>query len=127
MLTLHAPPRARAIRLKHPPQLASWNRDDHPDQVQLSAYMDYVTEVAAPILADASDPLAVELIVGLPTTRPITTQRDLDNYLQPVIKTLGANRFVAAFARKRHQDHSTLAIGPTTTVQPEREPDLLVA
>lgn len=123
---LHSWPSATAIRLERPPQLASWNRHDDQDQVQLAAYVDYVTGVAVPVPADLDDPVAVELIVGLPTTRPLTAQRDLDNYLNPVINGLGVNRFVAVFGRKLHQDHSTLAIGPTTPVEPDREPDLVV-
>ena len=113
MPVLHSRPSATAISMERPPQLASWKRDDDPDQVQLAAYVEYMTGVAVPVLADSDDPVAVELIVGLPATRPLTAQRDLDNYLNPVVNGLGANRFVSVFGRKLHQDHSTLAIGPT--------------
>jgi hypothetical protein len=126
MSVLYSRPMAASIRLELQPQLASWNRADDLDRMRLAAYVGYASELAAPLLAASGEPLALELKVGLPTTHPLTKQRDLDNYLYPVVKGLGPDRFVAVFGYKRHQDHSTLAIGPTTHVEPDREPDLVV-
>lgn len=70
--------------------------------------------------------MAAELAVGLPASRSLMAQRDLDNYLNPIVNGLGANRFVAVFGRKLHKEHSTLAVGPTQPVEPGRQPDLVV-
>ena len=71
-------------------------------------------------------PLAPDLRVGLPAGLPLTEQRDLDNYLQPMVAELGHARFDAVFGSKRHQDYSTLAVTPSVPVEPDRGPDLQV-
>jgi hypothetical protein len=65
--------------------------------------------------------------VGLTEGRLLTHDRDLDNYLYPVLNRLGHARFAAAFGSKRRQDHSTIAVGPTTPIAPRRSPDLVVS
>lgn len=85
------------------PQLASWERAGHPSQVRLATYLDVLEQMAASGAVDAVAPLAVELVVGLPESVPLTTGgRDLDNYLLPIATRLGAGRLVAAFGRKTH-------------------------
>ncbi|QSR30518.1 hypothetical protein CFI00_08370 [Nocardioides sp. S5] len=49
--------------------------------------------------------------MGLPSTTSLTTGgRDLDNYLLPVVRRLGQERFFAVFGQKVHGNSSTLAI-----------------
>ena len=123
---LHARPGGRRTRLAVRPALASWERPSHPDQVKLKRSLEHVTELAQPAM-DQDGPLALELFVGLTEGRLLTHDRDLDNYLYPVLNRLGHARFAAAFGSKRRQDDSTIAVGPTTPIAPRRSPDLVVS
>jgi hypothetical protein len=103
---------AAAVRLKVSPQLASWDKAGTPSQLRLAGFLAHVAEVAGPVVAAASDRVAVELTVGLPGHQPlIDGGRDLDNYLFPVAQQLGPQRVAATFGRKTHGP-SWLAVGP---------------
>ena len=53
--------------------------------------------------------------------------RDLDNYLYPLVRRVGADRIAAAFARKLHQPGSTIAAGSATPIfEPSASPQLTV-
>jgi hypothetical protein len=68
--------------------------------------------MAAPAMAATRGQVAVDLTVGLPGTVPLVDGGcDLDNYLLPVVRQLGADRVAAAFGRKVHGP-SLLAVGP---------------
>ncbi|MFC4066906.1 hypothetical protein [Actinoplanes subglobosus] len=113
-------------RLATEPVLESWNAGSHPDQARLRAYLD---EVAAQIGVESwieDEPRTIELIVGLPDPLPLDSGgRDLDNYLFPVARRLGANRVAAAFGRKVHQQGSTIAIGAAVPAEEAATPALL--
>jgi hypothetical protein len=47
-------PEGAAIELRTPPRLASWNAAGHPDQVRLTASLDFVSIWAAKSVADTS-------------------------------------------------------------------------
>ena len=103
---------AGPVRLGVEPRLASWDVAGDPSQVRLARFLTEVETVAAPMMASGQGRLAVELIVGLPTTVRLTSGgRDLDNYLFPVAQRLGPGRLAAVFGRKTHGS-STLAVGP---------------
>jgi hypothetical protein len=69
-------------------------------------------EVAGPLVAATSGPIAVELTKGLPARQSLTDGgRDLDNYLFPVAVRLGPQRIAAMFGRKT-RGPSWLAVGP---------------
>jgi len=107
------PDMAARIPLAREPVLESWNGREHPDQLRLRAYLDTVAAQVGSAAWPAQESRVVELIVGLPSTSPVDRGgRDLDNYLFPVARRLGAGRIAAAFARKVHQQGSTIAIGP---------------
>lgn len=112
MMGLYCRP-AGPVRLGVEPCLASWEVAGHPSQVQLTAYLDALAAIAAPMAAAVKGRLAVELIVGLPDTASLTSGgRDLDNYLYPLAQRLGPNRLAAVFGRKTHGSESWLAVGP---------------
>lgn len=94
------------------PVLESWNAADHPDQQRLRAYLDEVMRLVGPHALSTGEPLALELVVGLPTSHlPDRGGRDLDNYLLPVVRRVGADRVAAVFGRKLQQPGSTIAVG----------------
>jgi hypothetical protein len=101
-----------AVRLSVEPRLASWDRAGQPSQVALAGFLAQVDAMAAPAMAGIRGQVAVDLTVGLPGTVPLFDGgRDLDNYLLPVARQLGADRVAAAFCRKVHGP-SLLAVGP---------------
>ena len=125
MATLHTrPDGAPPIQLEMPPRLASWNRVGDPERDRLDLYLSHVHELATRYMT-TDVPLALELHVGM-GLRPLAHESDLDNYLEPVLRHLGANRFWAVFGAKRAEERSTLAVGPTTPIEPPRRPDLFV-
>ena len=108
---LYCRPTGRAAQLVVEPELASWDRAGSPGQVRLANFLSHVDVMAAPVLA-VDGLLAVELIVGLPDSVPLTDGgRDLDNYLFPLAQRLGPARIAAMFGRKIHGS-SSLTIGP---------------
>ncbi|MGB8019708.1 MAG: hypothetical protein WCF04_00605 [Candidatus Nanopelagicales bacterium] len=122
---MFARPRGGGVTLELSPVLESWNAKDHPDQVRLAAYLDEMVKSVA--LEGTADHLALELIVGLPTSKSLAAGGgDLDNYLFPVARRLGAKRFDAVFGAKRHSDASTVAVSPAVEARPTRPPDMTV-
>src|SRR5215213_4497074 len=102
-----------------PPALESWNASQHPDQLRLNAFLDHV-EASLPDLPD--NHAVLELSVGFPASRSLTSSGgDLDNYLFPIARRLGAARFDAMFASKRHAEHSSIAVAPSQRLQAQGE------
>ncbi|NUT26328.1 MAG: hypothetical protein HOV84_10470 [Streptomyces sp.] len=56
------------VRLKQPPALESWDATGHPSQQRLRAYLDSVTVLVGPALAEdaARLPLALDVAVCRP-------------------------------------------------------------
>jgi hypothetical protein len=101
------------------PELASWDKAGSAGQVRLARWLREVEVIAARTSSNPG-PIAVALDVALPPTTPLDSGgRDLDNYLLPVVQRLGPQTVTAAFATKRHQPVSTLAIEPA---RPAAEP-----
>lgn len=104
-------PSAAAHVLPVTPVLESWERAGHPDQQRLRAYLVQIETLAGASLPLADGHLALELIVGLPDSAALDSGgRDLDNYLLPIARRIGAQRLDAAFGRKRHAAASTIAL-----------------
>jgi hypothetical protein len=92
-----------AVQLTVEPQLASWDATASASQQRLGRYLTHVQAVAAPMMAGVQGRLAVELTVGLAVGVSLTSGgRDLDNYLYPLAKCLGAGQLAAVFGRKVH-------------------------
>jgi hypothetical protein len=70
----------------------------------------------------------IDLVVGIPGSQPIDRGgRDPDNYLYPLVRRLSAGGLAAAFGRKIHQRHSTIAVAPAKhTAELPGPPQLVV-
>lgn len=118
-------PEIPGVELQLAPVLESWNARGHPDQLRLDAFLDEAETAVALFPTEAS--LALELQVGLPPSRPLTSGGgDLDNYLFPIARRLGATRFDAVFATKRHAAASTLGVSQARPVAAQRKPNMVV-
>jgi hypothetical protein len=83
------------------PKLASWDKAGSRGQQQLAEWLQHLDPYVEPMTREPG-PLAIALTVGLPDhLRLDSGGRDLDNYLLPVVRRIGADRIVAAFGRKR--------------------------
>lgn len=102
-MTLHRSPTA-SILLAETPRLATWDAKDHPSQRLMAVYLAGVSEVLdRHVAADVGEPLSLRLDVGLQDGVALTgAGGDLDNYLYPIVARFGADRFVSAWATKRH-------------------------
>jgi hypothetical protein len=71
--------------------------------------------------------LALELRVGLPDSRSLVAGGgDLDNYLFPIVRGLGADRFDAVFGCRVHAPMSTIAVAPACAREWATGPDMVV-
>ena len=94
------------------PRLESWDATSARSQVELARYLDHVDALVSPSMSVLSEGAAISLTVGLPDDRDlISGGGDLDNFLYPVVRSIGPARFVTAWASKGRGD-STIAVGP---------------
>ncbi|MFI8183384.1 hypothetical protein ACIF70_23095 [Actinacidiphila glaucinigra] len=99
------------------PVVESWDAAGHPGRIGLRAFLDALVGLVGPTVNGREGDLALALTVGLDDKVPLTRGgHDLDNYLFPVVRALGPERFAAVFARKHHAPSSTIAIGPAVPV-----------
>lgn len=118
-------PDVPGVELKRPPVLESWDARDHPNQSRLNRFLQDIEDALA--LPDAGRNLVLELQVGLPQSKLLTSGGgDLDNYLFPIAQRLGAEKFDAVFGVKRHGATSTLAVTQARPIAAHREPDMVV-
>lgn len=121
---MYRQPDGPRLELKVSPALDSWNSHDHADQIRLRRFLDHVDELLGP---SREEHLALALQVGLPDSGSrISVGGDLDNYLFPIARRLGAARFDAVFGAKVRGDISTLAVGQATLIGDDRKPDMRV-
>jgi hypothetical protein len=123
----YAKPERAIVPLRVGPRLASWMAADHPDQVRLEEYLAEMDDLLQPKIATTPDPLALRLDVAIPHHVPLLDQRDLDNYLFPLVARLtrtSGRRFVSVWASKRHAEnswaHVTQALPVPTPTNTER-------
>ena len=127
MSLLFEKPLAPWLRLRSPPVLESWDSAAHPSQIRLQAYLDEIEDLLGTRSLVEDQPLVVELDVGLPPTAPLTSGgHDLDNYLMPIARRLGAGRLLAAFATKSHRPVSRIRLGLARRTISAPEPQLVV-
>jgi hypothetical protein len=94
------------------PVLASWDKAGSPSQQRLAGFLAAAQEALSPQLSGLTSGLALRLDVGLQTSVDVLAERDLDNYLYPLVSYLSkphggsdevvARAFVSAFATKGH-------------------------
>ena len=97
---LFALPSGDSLVLELAPRKTSWDANSAGSKIALNEYLDYVTELAAPRLAELGGDLALRLDVGLAAGVDALHEHDLDNFLHPIIDRLGGRRFVSAWATK---------------------------
>lgn len=103
-------PASQAIALPSQPRLASWDRADHPSQLNLARFLDDF-EVTVSGMGGVQGPLTVQLNVALEPGTPLLLHRDLDNYLTPIMTRLRDRDVVSVWGTKGY--------GTTSTVQVE--------
>lgn len=77
-------PENLAEELRLAPRLASWNRSDHLDQVELKRTVESAEEQIRDVALSVDGPLALRLDVNLQTGTSLLEFRDLDNYAYPL-------------------------------------------
>ncbi len=103
------------------PKLASWNAKSDREQMELKKYLDDIEQSLGPLPQAPGLFLHMEIDVQNPIH--LLQEHDLDNYLYPVVKKLGAYRFRLISATKRIGGGSYLQIGQTQPgdVFPEKD------
>ena len=106
-------PSSQPVRLPVRPRLASWDRSDHPSQIELERFLTATAELLLPKINDLSDPLALRLDVGLPAATPLLDAHDLDNYLFPLatrLARLSGREFATVWGTKQHGSDSYVRV-----------------
>jgi hypothetical protein len=102
--------------LRLQPRLVSWVAAGHPDQIRLEEYLAYVERLVQPRLEElVGGPWSLHLNVQLPASILRLDQRDLDNYLFPLLARLSARtgkRFVSVWGSKQHAETPSICIDP---------------
>jgi hypothetical protein len=92
-------PDGPALELGLTPRLESWERREHPAQVALREFVAHVHELVDPQIESTQGELAFRLEVGLARDVDPLWERDLDNYLLPIARTL-PERVVSVWGTK---------------------------
>lgn len=115
VVLVHYAPAPANIALPTAPRLDSWDAAGSGSQTALSAYLEELERLAAPLVASTNGALAFALDVALPKDTDLLDQRDLDNYLLPAVRHLTkafGRHFVSVVGTKRHGSTSFFGIGP---------------
>jgi hypothetical protein len=106
---MFAIPEGTAVELLLPPRLESWERTGHPSQVALAEWVAHVRSAIDPIAFGVEGPLSLRVDFALPRGVDPLWQRDLDNYLFPIARSL-PTRFVSLWATKGLVEVSTVRV-----------------
>lgn len=93
------------------PRLASWDHSEHPNQLRLNAYLKPVHDEFSPLLVNGGA-WAISMVVDVVHERLLSKGHDVENYITPLVKKLGARHFVYAAVAKRVGGGSSISIGP---------------
>jgi hypothetical protein len=104
-----AVPEGPAVELSLTPRLESWERRDHPAQTALREFVGHVRELVDPVIERTRGELAVRLDVGLPDTVDPLWERDLDNYLFPIVRAM-PERVVSVWGTKGRDPRSFVRV-----------------
>lgn len=102
------------MQLRIPPELDSWDRNDHPATIRLRAYLDDTEALigSSKILG----PWALRLDVGRPPLKDLLDKADLDNYAFPLAKRLRDADLVSVWCTKQHGAHSCVRLAAAREV-----------
>jgi len=92
------------------PQLESWNAKSDPAQIKLQKYLDEI-ERELGYIPSIGNRLFLHMDIDVLKQEHLLQHHDLDNYLYPIVKRLGAARFIYVSATKRVWGGSRLVIG----------------
>jgi hypothetical protein len=94
------------------PRLASWEKNTHPDQIRLRAYLEDLMSRLKP-LPPAPMRLFLHLDVDVGERKHLLHRHDLENYLTPLFgqRGLDPSRFVLVSATKKVGQESQLLLG----------------
>ena len=122
----YARPEGDSHQLRVAPQLASWEKAGHPDQVRLQAYLDDTEELLADSRIDG--PRALRLDVGRPARRNLLHMADLDNYAYPLAYRLKEDlELVSVWCTKQHSEQSFVRIEAAREMPPPASSGVLLA
>lgn len=110
-------PATTPVELTDRPRLASWDAAARPSQRALTDYLDHAMDDLRDHLR-VDRPWALQLLVGLPRTVPLLDHHDLDNYLHPLCKRLGATNLVSVRATKAYDQPSTARLDTARPAPP---------
>jgi hypothetical protein len=92
------------------PQIASWDHKEHTNQIRLKAYLKEVEEHFASVLTGPGR-LALNLIIDLKRADRLYRGNDVENYITPLVYSLGWRNFLYAQVEKRIGGGSRIEIG----------------
>lgn len=102
-------PESQAMDLPSQPRLASWDRADHPSQLNLARFLDDF-EATVSRTSSRMGPLTVQLNVALEPGTPLLLHRDLDNYLTPIMTRMRGRDVVSVWGTKAYGTASTVQV-----------------
>ncbi len=118
-------PAPAGLMLTQSPQLASWDASISASQQRLAGYLKHAEDLLAPVLATTGDPLALRLEVGLPADVDVLRERNLDNYLYPLVTHFSKRsrrRFASVTATKGHANLSRVGLAQAQLDESSSEP-----
>ena len=106
---IFALPEGPALELGLAPRLESWERREHPAQVALREFVAHAHDLIDPVIESTPGELAFRLDVGLADDVDPLWERDLDNYLFPIARTL-PDRVVSVWGTKGRAQRSCVRL-----------------
>jgi hypothetical protein len=119
----YAKPEGEIRSLSVRPELASWDRAGSPSQERLAVYLEHAKRLVAPELARVDGPVSLRLDVGVPHTVSLLDERDLDNYLYPLMLALDwpGDVSLRCGGTKRYADSSALVVAAARVGTDDRD------
>ncbi|OBH86159.1 hypothetical protein [Mycobacterium sp. E2989] len=100
----YARPEGQNHQLRVAPRLFSGEKFNHPEQIQLRAFLDDTEALLAGSRIDG--PWALRLDVGLSSSLDLLDKRDLDNYAKPLASRLKDDGLVSVWCTKQQAEKS---------------------
>lgn len=117
---IYACPAGEPNRVQVPLVLPQFDRMDPSLQSRIDRFLDDSEKLVSSDLAALCGSTALLLNVGLPSSRPLLQQPDLDRYaflLSERLKQISGKQFASVWCTKRHSEISTISVGSAAPVQ----------